>query len=107
MPRRRKYQVRKGFGIMCNMCGKNCGRGGPLKSHVEGRKSAGGHELSYETYPECFYGAGKILADSWDDSIRTARGKTVMIHTMVRRLVGSPGHRGATRTATPRHRTGG
>lgn len=105
MPHRKKHAVRKGYGVMCNMCGINCGRGGALKKHVEGRKSSGGHELPYETYLDCFYGVGKVLVDSWDDSIRTHSGKKVLIHTMVRRLVGDPGPRGATRAATPRHKT--
>ena len=101
MPRRRKHQVRKGRGVMCNMCGKNCGRGGALKKHVEAA-----HKISYRKYTRVFYGAGKVLVDSWDDSIRTSKGRTVLIHTMVRRLVGEPGHRGATRAATPRHKAG-
>lgn len=102
MSRRRKHQVRKGHGVMCNICGLNCGRGGALKKHVEGRKRSGGHGLSYETYLECFYKSGKVLVDAWDDSIRTHSGRKVLIHTVVRRLVGDPGHRGATRAATPR-----
>jgi hypothetical protein len=29
---------------MCNICGKNCGKGGALKKHVEGA-----HEVIYDS----------------------------------------------------------
>lgn len=99
MPRRGKGQVAKGRGMMCNICGKNCGRGGSLKKHVETQ-----HSVSYRKYTRLFYGGGKVLIDAWDGSGRTSSGKKVLIHTMVWRLIGDPGHRGATPTATPRHK---
>ncbi|HHT9124660.1 MAG TPA: hypothetical protein ACFYD6_02465 [Candidatus Brocadiia bacterium] len=95
MPRRKKGAVRKGHGVMCNICGVNCGKGGALKKHVEGE-----HEVDYEIYKKCFYGSTKnVIADGWDDSVSTSSGKTVITHVLVRRFVGEPGTRGATRTA--------
>ena len=95
MARRKKYSVRKGHGTMCNICGLNCGRGGALKKHVEGT-----HKIEYEIYKLCFYGSAKtILADAWDDKVSTSSGKKVVTHIFVRRFIGNPGSRGATRTA--------
>jgi hypothetical protein len=95
MAGRKKNAVRKGKGTMCNICGKNCGRGGPLKVHIKGA-----HNMNYEDYKKCFYGTAKnILADSWDDSVSTKNGDTVITHVLVRRFVGNPGHRGVTRAA--------
>jgi len=95
MSGRKKNAVRKGKGIMCNICGKNCGRGGALKVHIEGA-----HDVNYEDYKKCFYGEPKnVLADSWDDSVQTSGGKTVITHVFVRRFVGDPGPRGVTRSA--------
>ena len=92
---RKKGAVRKGSGVMCNICGVNCGKGGALKKHVEGA-----HSVDYERYKACFYGEVRnTLADSWDDSVKTKNGETVIIHVLVRRFVGNPGIRGATRTA--------
>jgi hypothetical protein len=89
--------VRTGHGVMCNMCGKNCGKGGPLKKHVEGA-----HGIGYEDYKKCYYGGVKtILADSWDDSVSTSSGNTVVTHILVRRFIGDPGPRGATRAVRP------
>jgi hypothetical protein len=80
---------------MCNICGLNCGKGGALKKHVEGA-----HDVNYDQYKRCFYGEVKtIIADSWDDSVSTANGRTVVTHVLVRRFVGDPGPRGATRSA--------
>ena len=45
MPRRKKYAVSKGAGVMCNICGLNCGKGGALKKHVEGA-----HGAEYDKY---------------------------------------------------------
>ena len=93
MARRAKYAVSPGAGVMCNICGLNCGKGGALKKHVEGA-----HGIAYEDYKKCFYGEVKtILADGWDDSVKTSSGKTVITHVLVRRFVGDPGPRGATR----------
>jgi len=95
MPRRKKGAVRKGRGVMCNICGVNCGKGGALKKHVEGA-----HEVDYKIYKKCFYGiTNNVIADGWDDSVSTSSGKTVITHVLVRRFVGEPGPRGATRTA--------
>jgi len=93
--RRKKGAVRRGHGVMCNICGINCGKGGPLKKHVEGA-----HEIDYDDYKTCFYGndVKTIIADSWDDSVSTKSGKTVITHVLVRRFVGNPGPRGATRS---------
>ena len=94
MPKRKKGAVRRGHGAMCNICGINCGKGGALSKHVKGA-----HGIKYEQYKNAFYGAEVTLADAWDASVRTAKGKTVMIHTLVRRFVGNPGPRGVTRSA--------
>ena len=95
MAGRRKGAVRKGNGTMCNICGLNCGRGGPLKKHVEGA-----HGVDYQAYKMCFYDSpSTILADAWDDSVQTHKGKTVITHVLVRRFIGSSGVRGATRSA--------
>ena len=95
MPRRKKGAVRKGHGVMCNICGINCGKGGALKKHIESA-----HEVTYEDYNKCFYGEpATIIADSWDDTVKTSTGNTVVTHVLVRRLINEPGHRGATRAA--------
>lgn len=95
MGRRKKGAVAPGKGVMCNICGLNCGKGGALKKHVEGA-----HRVDYDQYKACFYGTVKnIIADGWDDSVATAKGDTVITHVLVRRFVGDPGPRGATRSA--------
>lgn len=97
MGRRRKYAVGKGAGAMCNICGRNCGKGGALKKHVEGA-----HGVPYEAYKTCFYGSVKtILANAWDDTVSTPEGKTVITHVLVRRFIGDPGPRGVPRAARP------
>lgn len=97
MAGRRKGAVRRGRGVMCNICGKNCGKGGALKTHVEGA-----HQVNYKYYKQCFYGEVKtIIADGWDDSVSTSGGGTVITHVLVRRFIGDPGPRGATRSARP------
>ena len=95
MATRKRGAVRPGQGVMCNICGKNCGKGGALKRHVEG-----GHGVQYDQYKRCFYGEAKtVIADGWDDSVSTTSGNTVVTHVLVRRFIGNPGPRGATRTA--------
>ena len=91
MSGRRKHAVRKGAGAMCNICGLNCGKGGALKKHIEDV-----HKVSYIDYKYCFYGdkVKTIITDSWDDSVRTSNGKTVITHVLVRRFIGDPGPRG-------------
>ena len=91
MGKRKKYAVRKGAGAMCNICGRNCGKGGALRKHVEGA-----HSVTYASYKTCFYGlVATKIADVWDDSVSTSSGKTVITHVLVRRFVGDPGDRGA------------
>ena len=94
MPRRKKWAVRTGQGVMCNICGLNCGKGGPLRKHVESA-----HDVTYAAYKTCFYSMQTKIADAWDDSVSTKDGRTVMIHVLVRRFVGDPGPRGVTRSA--------
>ena len=98
MARRKKGAVRKGRGVMCNVCGVNCGKGGALRRHIEGA-----HGINYDDYLKCFYEHVRAtLADGWDGSVKTKSGKTVLVHTLVRRFVGEAGPRGATRSARVR-----
>jgi hypothetical protein len=95
MVARAKSAVRVGHGVMCNICGMNCGKGGALKKHVEGAHPP----VTYESYKICFYGEVKnVLADTWDGSVVTKNGNTVVTHVFARRFVQDPGPRGATRT---------
>ena len=95
MPRRKKGAVQQRQGVMCNICGINCGKGGALKKHIEAS-----HEINYDDYKKCFYGEIKtLIADSWDDSVNTSRGRKVITHVLVRRFIGEPGPRGVTRSA--------
>jgi hypothetical protein len=90
MPRRRKHAVRKFHGTMCNICGKNCGRGGPLKTHLKGE-----HLVDYEIYMKCFYpDKVKLLANNWHDSNPGSSGSRAIYHVLVRRIVSDPGPRG-------------
>jgi len=78
---------------MCNICGRNCGKGGALRTHIEGA-----HKVSYDAYKTCFYGDVKTqIADTWDDSVKTHGGQTVITHVLVRRFIGNPGERGVRR----------
>jgi hypothetical protein len=98
MPARRKGAVRPRHGVMCNICGTNCGKGGALKKQIERA-----HLINYEEYLKCYYGKVKtIIADSWDDSIRTANGRTVITHVLVRWFICEPGKRGVPRAARVR-----
>lgn len=97
MSRVRKGAVRPGRGVMCNICGLNCGKGGALKRHVEAA-----HQVEYGQYRRCFYdNVETLITDSWDDSVSTPDGQTVITHVLVRRFVGNPGPRGATGSARP------
>ena len=99
MAARKKHAVRPGHGVMCNVCGVNCGKGGALKKHVEGA-----HSVSYDDYKTCFYGTPKtIIADGWDDTVSTSSGQTVVTHVLVRRFIQDPGPRGATRAVRPQN----
>lgn len=96
MPRRKKGAVRPGHGVMCNICGKNCGKGGALKTHVEGAHAP----VVYDAYKICFYGEpATVLADAWDDSVSTSNGKVVVTHVLARRFIQEPGNRKVTRAA--------
>ena len=95
MARRKKGAVRRGHGIMCNICGKNCGKGGALKTHIEGA-----HQVSYVDYKKCFYGNVKTrIADSWDDSVKTHSGDSVVTHVLVRRFIRTQNKKGVSRAA--------
>lgn len=95
MVRRAKGAVRKGAGSMCKICGLNCGKGGPLSTHIEGK-----HQVSYENYKKCF-SSGTLVTDVWDDTVSTSSGKTFLIHVLVRKFVGDTGPRGAPRSPRP------
>lgn len=93
MARVKKGAVKRGHGAMCKVCGKNCGKGGGLRSHVQSA-----HDVDYDAYKRCFEGrVTTMIADTWDDSVKTKDGKTVVTHVLVRRFINEPGPRGATR----------
>jgi hypothetical protein len=97
LARKKKGAVRTGHGVMCNICGRNCGKGGPLKKHIEGA-----HRVDYEVYKRCFYGdVRRVLADAWDDAAVTSSGETVITHVLVRRFIGEAGWPKVTRSARP------
>ena len=96
MALRKKSAVRKGKGIMCNICGLNCGKGGALKKHIEGA-----HGIDYDDYKKSFYNNLKsVLVDSWDDSGKTSSGRVVVTHVLVRKFFRDPGERDVNRSAT-------
>lgn len=95
MAGRKKGSVRTGHGVMCNICGLNCGKGGALKKHVEGRHKP----VTYDAYKTCFYGEASVLADAWDDSVSTAKGNTVVVHVLARRFVQDAMAKPVTRSA--------
>lgn len=95
MARRKKGAVRTGHGVMCNICGLNCGKGGALKKHVEGRHAP----VTYDTYKTCFYSTDGVLADAWDDSVSTVKGRTVIIHVLARRFLQTATAKPVTRSA--------
>ncbi len=59
MSRRKKGSVRPGHGAHCNVCGKDCGKGGPLRSHVESK-----HGIPYSDYRK-YHMSDFIVADQW------------------------------------------
>jgi len=60
MSRRKKGAVRPGHGARCLICGRECGKGGGLKHHVEGT-----HHVDYEIgYKRCFKG-GDLVLNEW------------------------------------------
>ncbi|MEW6200591.1 MAG: hypothetical protein AB1546_01335 [bacterium] len=89
MPKRKKGAVRRGRGTMCNICGRNCGKGGALKTHIKGA-----HDINYGDYKKCFENRRvKKIIDAWDDSIQTSDGNKVITHVLVRRFVRDPSER--------------
>jgi hypothetical protein len=76
---------------MCNLCGQNCGRGGALNKHLSK------HGISYAVYKKCFYEGARIITNTWAVSGKTNQNKKVMIHVLVRRVVGEPGPRGVSK----------
>lgn len=72
MSRRKKGAVRKGHGIRCLICGKDCGKGGPLSHHVQT------HSVTYSTYKRCFFGGDWIINES-----KLAKGGEFLLHTRV------------------------
>ena len=93
MSRRKKGAVRPGHGSMCKVCGKNCGKGGALKKHIEGA-----HGVTYEDNKTCFYSGSKVLVDAWDDSVSTSKGSTVATHVLARRFILPEGAKPVTRS---------
>lgn len=95
MAGRKKGAVRVGHGVMCNICGVNCGKGGALSTHLRGA-----HDVAYADYKKCFYPHDSVtIADAWDDSVKSVDGDTVVTHVLVRRFVSDPGRRGVPRAA--------
>lgn len=92
MAGKRKGAVGMGKGSMCNICGLNCGKGGPLSKHVKAV-----HRIEYEDYKTCFEGDGTTLVDKWIDTGGRNKGTPVLIHVLVRRVVNDPGERGVAR----------
>jgi hypothetical protein len=72
MARRRKGAVRKGHGIRCLICGKDCGKGGALAHHVPT------HQVTYDQYKRCFNGGDWVINES-----KLARGGEFLMHTRV------------------------
>jgi hypothetical protein len=57
MARRKKGAVRPGRGSRCLICGLDCGKGGPLRRHVEAQ-----HYVSYANgYKRCFNGGDVVI----------------------------------------------
>jgi hypothetical protein len=95
MPQKNPGKARAGLGIMCNIRGKNCGKGGGLKMSLDKK-----HGVDDDVYKKCFYsGAKRTLAEAWDDSVSRSSGKPVLRHVLARRFARDPGARGATGSA--------
>jgi hypothetical protein len=95
MPRRKKGAVRPGHGVRCNICGKDCGKGGGLAKHLEAV-----HEMPYKLYKLCFYAAKRVITNTWDEQVSKKNGtKAVFTHVLVRKFVGERGPRGTPRAA--------
>jgi hypothetical protein len=77
MPRRKKGAVRKGHGARCLICGREAGKGGALKVHIENA-----HHVDYEIgYKRCFKG-GDILFNEWMPD----KTGELLVHTRVLRV---------------------
>lgn len=95
MARRKKGEVKSGRGAMCNICGKNCGRGGALKVHLNGA-----HQINYKDYKKSFYDCSKIITDTWDISGKISKtGESVIMHVLVRKFIAELGKRGVRTTS--------
>lgn len=76
MARRRKYAQYDATG--CKICGdKTVGRG--IAKHLQA------HSLTYDAYKACFK-SGKVILDELKEAGKTAQGKKVMVHVLVRRF---------------------
>jgi hypothetical protein len=79
MPRRRKGAVRPGHGARCLICGRECGKGGSLRTHVEGA-----HHVSYsDAYKRCFRGGDSVL-----DEVAVDNAGDFLVHIRVLRVRG-------------------
>jgi hypothetical protein len=95
--RRKKGQVRKGHGTMCNVCGMNCGRGGGLAKHMNAA-----HQLTYVQYKESYYGHGEVLTNSWNEQVATNNDdEATYTHTLVRVFTRPRSKRGVPKSASP------
>jgi hypothetical protein len=72
MAGKKKGAVRKGHGIRCLICGKDCGKGGALAHHV------GTHKVTYSTYKRCFFGGDWVVNES-----KMAKGDEYLAHIRV------------------------
>lgn len=83
MAKRKRAASRNGTKAMCNICGVSCRQGTSLKRHIKRM-----HDVDYDSYKKCFYGDVRTtLADTWDDSVETSNGQTVVYHVLVRRFI--------------------
>jgi hypothetical protein len=74
MARRKKGSVRKGHGARCLICGRECGRGGSLRTHVEGAH----HVIYKDAYKRCFFG-GDCVFNEW----QADKTGDILVHTRV------------------------
>ena len=85
----KKFAVRPGKGSMCFFCGKDCGRGGGLKRHVESK-----HFITYDGYVRLFkegkeQGKAKVKVDKWIfDKLKN--GKVRVEHIFIRHFTRDP-----------------
>ena len=61
--RRKKGAVRPGHGARCLICGRDCGKGGGLKKHVQET-----HNVVYDIgYKRCFKGGEIVVNEALPD----------------------------------------